>query len=266
MSEISVLDRIADYIARHELRDGDLLPAERKLADDLSVSRRELRNALASLEAAGRIWRGVGRGTYLGARPLRFAQTLNGLSVGTSPSDVAEMRLMIEPALVALATMKASPADLAELDKVAKKNASTKDDYEWQQWDHRFHLLLAQATRNPAIIALLEAINGVRVKPALREKTVDQETRKRFAAQHQAIVTAMIARDSELAEQRMREHLSSVQLRVTAREKNRAAAIEPGAATLPAKLQAIEPTPAEAKPAAPSPRGRSASSSQQGAD
>ncbi|HEY4349635.1 MAG TPA: FCD domain-containing protein [Paraburkholderia sp.] len=261
MTEISVLDRIADYIAQHELRDGDLLPAERKLAEDLSVSRRELRHALASLEAAGRIWRGVGRGTYLGARPLRFAQTLNGLSVGTSPSDVAEMRLVIEPALVALATMKASPADLAELDKVARKNASTKDDYEWQQWDHRFHLLLAQATRNPAIIALLEAINGVRVKPALREKTVDQETRKRFAEQHQAVVTAMIARDSELAEQRMREHLSSVQIRVTAREKNRLVAIEPA----PPNPSAIESPPAEAKPAAPSPHARSASS-QQSAD
>jgi DNA-binding FadR family transcriptional regulator len=220
MSETSVLDRVVDYIATHQLRDGDLLPAERKLAEDLSVSRRELRGALATLEAAGRIWRGVGRGTYLGARPLKFSPTLSGLSMGTSPTDVAEMRLMIEPALVALATMKASPDDLEELGKVARKNAATKDDYEWQQWDHRFHSLLAHATRNPAIIALLEAINGVRVKPALREKTVDQETRRHFAEQHQAIVAAMAARDSELAEQRMREHLLSVQMRVAAREKN----------------------------------------------
>jgi GntR family transcriptional regulator, transcriptional repressor for pyruvate dehydrogenase complex len=256
MTDIGVLDRIADYIARHELRDGDALPAERKLAEDLSVSRRELRNALASLEAAGRIWRGVGRGTYLGARPLRFAQTLNGLSVGTSPSDVAEMRLMIEPALVALATMKASPADLAELDKVAKKNAVTGSDYEWQQWDHRFHLLIAQATRNPAIIALLEAINGVRVKPGLREKTVDQETRRRFAEQHHAVVTAMTARDSELAEQRMREHLLSVQVRVTAREKNRLADIE---AAVSAEPSPAEPSPREPGAAAPAGHGHSAS-------
>ena len=219
MPETPVLDRVVDYIAKQQLRDGDLLPAERKLAEDLSVSRRELRGALATLEAAGRIWRGVGRGTYLGARPLKFSPTLSGLSMGTSPTDVAEMRLMIEPALVALATMKASPDDLEELEKVARKNAATKDDYEWQQWDHRFHSLLAQATRNPAIIALLEAINGVRVKPTLREKTVDQETRRHFAEQHQAIVSAMAARDSELAERKMREHLLSVQTRMAAREK-----------------------------------------------
>jgi len=217
MEDTSTLDRLLAYIAERQLREGDSLPPERKLADDLGVSRRELRAALATLEATGRIWRGVGRGTYLGARPLRFSPTLRGLSVGTSPADVAEMRLMVEPALVSLAAMKASPEDLAELEKCARKNAAAKDDQEWQQWDHRFHLLIAQATRNPAIIALMEAINGVRVRPALREKTVDQETRRHFAKQHHAIVSAMSSRDSEAAAQRMREHLLNVQMRVHGR-------------------------------------------------
>jgi DNA-binding FadR family transcriptional regulator len=124
------------------------------------------------------------------------------------------MRLMVEPTLVSLAAMKASPEDLAELEKCARKNAAAKDDEEWQQWDHRFHLLIAQATRNPAIIALMEAINGVRVRPALRKETVDEDTRRRFAQQHQAIVSAMLSRDSEAAAQRMREHLLNVQMRV----------------------------------------------------
>ena len=50
-----------------------------------------------------------------------------------------------------------------------------KDDEEWQQWDHRFHLLIAQATRNPAIIALMDVVNGMRMKPNAREKTADQD-------------------------------------------------------------------------------------------
>ncbi|MGF6604738.1 GntR family transcriptional repressor for pyruvate dehydrogenase complex [Paraburkholderia sp. GAS448] len=214
MENTSTLDSLLAYIATKQLREGDALPAERKLAEDLDITRRELRAALSTLEATGRIWRGVGRGTYLGTRPLRFTSTLRGLSVGTSPADVAEMRLMVEPTLVSLAAMKASPEDLAELEKCARKNAAAKDDEEWQQWDHRFHLLIAQATRNPAIIALMEAINGVRVRPALRKETVDEDTRRRFAQQHQAIVSAMLSRDSEAAAQRMREHLLNVQMRV----------------------------------------------------
>lgn len=214
MDTQSALDKVTGYIANRNLTDGDLLPPERKLADELGLSRRELRAALSSLEVAGRIWRGVGRGTFLGARPFRFSPSLSGLSVGTSPTDVAEMRLIVEPALAALAALKSSPEDLAELEKCARKNAAARNDEEWQQWDHRFHHLIARATRNPAIIALMEAINGVRVKPALREKTVDQETRRCSAEQHLVIVQAMLARDGDGAFQAMQHHLLSVQARI----------------------------------------------------
>ena len=119
-----MLDRLLEYIAERQLRDGDALPPERKLAEDLGVSRRELRAALASLEASGHVWRGVGRGTYLGARPLKFAPTLRGLRAGASPADIAEMRLLFEPALAELAATKASRDDLLELEKCARKNAA----------------------------------------------------------------------------------------------------------------------------------------------
>ncbi|OLL31723.1 GntR family transcriptional regulator [Burkholderia sp. SRS-W-2-2016] len=206
-----ILNALLSYIDEHQLKDGDTLPAERKLAEELSVSRRELRLVLASLEASGRVWRGVGRGTYLGARPTKFEPSLRGLRARTSPADIAEMRLLFEPALAALAATKATGDDLQELEKCARKNAAAKNDDEWQQWDHRFHLLISQATRNPALIALMEVINGMRVKPDLREKTVAQDTRQFFAQQHQAIVNALKARDADAAARCVREHLLSVQ-------------------------------------------------------
>jgi DNA-binding FadR family transcriptional regulator len=212
--EKSVHDKLLDYVAQNHLKDGDALPAERKLAEELGVSRRDLRGALASLEAAGRVWRGVGRGTYLGTRPLKFSASLRSLHAGSSPADIAEMRLVLEPAFVELATRKATPDDLAELEKCARRNAMAKDDDEWQQWDHRFHLLIAHATRNPAIIALMDAVNGMRMKPNLREKTADQDTRRHFAEQHQAVVKAMSMRDGATAAARMRDHLLNVQWRM----------------------------------------------------
>jgi DNA-binding FadR family transcriptional regulator len=206
------------FISERGLRDGDALPPERQLAELLGVSRRELRAALSMLEASGRVWRGVGRGTYLGSRPIRFAPTVAGLGARTSPADVAEMRLAIEPAFAALAAIKASPEDLAELENCARKNATARDDDEWQKWDHRFHLLIAQATRNPAIIALMEAINGVRARPTLREKTVDDRVRQRFAAEHKVIVDCMMERDADAAYARMRDHLANVAARLHVRE------------------------------------------------
>jgi GntR family transcriptional regulator, transcriptional repressor for pyruvate dehydrogenase complex len=60
----------------------------------------------------------------------------------------------------------------------------------------------------------MEAINGVRVRPALRERTVDDRTRQRFAAEHQAIVDRMAARDADSAAEKMREHLANVGARL----------------------------------------------------
>lgn len=204
---------IKDYIRSHDLKHGDTLPAERVLAEELGMTRTRLRTELARAEVAGLIWRGVGRGTYVGDRPEKFVPSLQGLKVGTSPSDIAEMRLMIEPSLAGLAASKATPEDLSELMRYAKKGVSALTDEEWKLWDHNFHLLIARATRNPAIIALIELVNSVRAKPQFRKMVISEADRVHFSQQHVAIAEAIASRDSDLAMQTLRTHLLGVQLR-----------------------------------------------------
>ena len=60
-------EALAARIGRGELRVGDRLPAERDLADELSVSRGTIRQALDALAARGLVERGVGRGTFVAA-------------------------------------------------------------------------------------------------------------------------------------------------------------------------------------------------------
>lgn len=204
---------IDEYIRNRGLKDGDVLPPERVLAEELGLTRAKLRVELARVEVAGIIWRGVGRGTYVGSRPSKFAPSLQGLKVGTSPSDIAEMRLMTEPSLAGLAASKATPEDIAELMRYAKKGVSALTDEEWKLWDHNFHLLIAKATRNPAIVALIELINSVRAKPQFRRKVISERDRAHFSEQHVAIAAAIASRDPELASQALRNHLLGVQHR-----------------------------------------------------
>lgn len=204
---------IEDYIESRGLKVGDALPPERALAEELGVSRARLRTELARVEVAGLIWRGVGRGTYVGNRPEKFAPSLQGLKVGTSPSDIAEMRLMIEPSLAGLAAAKATPEDLGELMRYAKMGGAALTDEEWKLWDHNFHLLIAKATRNPAIVALIEVVNSVRAKPHFRRKTLSNADRAHYSRQHVAIAAAIASRDSERAIRTLREHLLGVQMR-----------------------------------------------------
>lgn len=204
---------IDEYISNNLLKAGDVLPPERILAKELGISRAKLRTELARVEIAGLIWRGVGRGTYVGSRPDRFTPSLQGLKVGTSPADIAEMRLMTEPSLAGLAALKATPEDIAELMKFAKKGVSALTDEEWKLWDHNFHLLIAKATRNPAIVALIELVNSVRAKPQFRRKVISDRDRAHFSEQHVAIAAAIASRDPALASQALRHHLLEVQHR-----------------------------------------------------
>jgi GntR family transcriptional repressor for pyruvate dehydrogenase complex len=204
---------IEHYIREHQLAHGQALPPERVLAEHLGISRAKLRAELARVEVAGLIWRGVGRGTFVGGRPEKFSPSLQGLKVGTSPSDIAEMRLMVEPSLAGLAALKATPEDLAELMRFAKMGSTAMSDTDWKLYDHNFHLLIAKATRNPAIIALVELINSVRAKPYFRRKAMSDADRAHFGKQHQAIATAIASRDAEQATNALRDHLLGVRQR-----------------------------------------------------
>ena len=71
--------------------------------------------ALAELEADGLIWRHVGRGTFIGARPVLNLADAAYLGELTSPSQVIAARLVIEPELARLAATHATRADLEEI-------------------------------------------------------------------------------------------------------------------------------------------------------
>lgn len=207
----TALEAVRALIESRGLKDGDMLPPERELSEVLGVSRRVLREALGFMEGNAEIWRGVGRGTFLGTRPVKFGRGIEILTDNTSPADIAELRLALEPTVAELAAMKASARDLEELDNCVRKHSDTRNDETWRKWDHRFHFLIAKSTRNPAIIALMEAINVVRGQPGSRTKLPDADTCRKYALQHREVFDAIAARDPALARERMRSHLSQVQ-------------------------------------------------------
>jgi GntR family transcriptional repressor for pyruvate dehydrogenase complex len=207
----SALEAIRALIDTRGLKDGDMLPPERELSEALGLSRRALRDALGFMEGNAEIWRGVGRGTFLGTRPVKFGRGIEILTDNTSPADIAELRLALEPTIAELAAVKATAEDLEELDNCVRKHAATRDDETWRKWDHRFHYLIAKSTRNPAIIALVEAINVVRGRPGSRARLSDADMRRNYGLQHREVFDAIAARDPDRAREAMRSHLSQVQ-------------------------------------------------------
>ena len=110
-----------------ELLANGRLPPERDLCAQFGVSRNTLRTALDLLEAQGKIWRRVGSGTYAGNAPPMDLQGLVAISETTSPIELMELRLILEPAITRLAALRATPAEIDYLQHCAKKTYGASD-------------------------------------------------------------------------------------------------------------------------------------------
>ncbi|SEQ72733.1 FadR/GntR family transcriptional regulator [Piscibacillus halophilus] len=72
-----VLEQIRLFIEEHELSEGDRLPSERELADQLGASRSSVREALRAIELLGLIETKHGEGTFLRTyRPYHSVELL----------------------------------------------------------------------------------------------------------------------------------------------------------------------------------------------
>ncbi|GGK41792.1 FadR/GntR family transcriptional regulator [Salinarimonas ramus] len=194
------------------VEDGRVRP-EREIAEALGVGRRAVRRALDALETEGLIWRRQGQGTFVSAPPAPKTRRFAGLAALTSPAEIMEVRLEIEPILARHAALRAAPVDVEGLRRLAERSRDAQSDAEYERYDGAFHRRIAEAMRNGLFLAVFEAIEAVREEPVwrrLREGTRPPERRLRLAGEHLAIVEAIAARSPDAAERAMREHLATI--------------------------------------------------------
>jgi DNA-binding GntR family transcriptional regulator len=91
--EQSALAVLRNFLAAEGPTLNERLPAERDLCLVLGLSRSRLRKGLAVLEAEGQVWRHVGRGTFVGPRPIPNLSDVELLTSLTSPTAVMEARM-----------------------------------------------------------------------------------------------------------------------------------------------------------------------------
>lgn len=209
-------ERLRQFVTDSRFEHNARLPSERDLCVKLNVKRGELRKALSQLEADGLVWRHVGRGTFIGSRPVLNLNDVGYLEKLARPMKVIEARLAIEPELARLAAIHGAKLDFDEIRTCSQKCENARDWRSYEAWDNNFHLAIAKATHNKVLIHLFETLNVVRrsiVWGQLRSSTLPPRTHASFA-QHEAIIAAISARDASGADALMREHLVSVRDRV----------------------------------------------------
>lgn len=239
--------RRADYALAllHELLAqtpvGDKLKPERELAAEFGVSRRVIRDALNQLELQGRIVRTPGRGTIVQghqtlatsastvedkayphvARPQdhsAFSQSdsftvPNAVILGSSPIDLMNARLVLEPAIAATAAMHASTQDIHSMHDLVERGRQAQTPQEWEQWDSELHQRIGDATHNQLLQYFYRVLSVARSQTEwgrLRRQTLSAKNQQLYSEQHAAILQAIQARDPQEAAECMRTHLHTV--------------------------------------------------------
>lgn len=189
---------------------GDQLPPERQLAEAFGAARSTIRKVLENLEDEGLVSRRIGSGTYVSYEG-DFEVAANDIADITSPLQLIEARLAIEPHMVRLAAIHGSKRDLDHLAAILKRLEGTSGDKSaFSRLDSEYHLLLARCSQNPLIVHLYQQINDIRSHAqwaAMKDVVLTPEQIDTYNEQHGAILEALIQRDPVRAVEEVRAHL-----------------------------------------------------------
>ena len=147
----------------------------------------------------------------VGRRTTRECSTqTDALARLANPTDVIELRLILEPQFARLAAVRASAIEIARISKAA----TSGPDEDYSASDLALHLEIASASRNALGRELYSILRQVGADARVRLTSRRPKCFKRREArdaEHMRIARAIAERDPERAEDCMRAHLSSVQ-------------------------------------------------------
>ncbi|MGZ2257958.1 FadR/GntR family transcriptional regulator [Roseobacter sp. A03A-229] len=205
-------ERLREMIITEKYAFSDRLPPERALCRDFDVTRHQLRTALISLEERGLIWRHVGRGTFVGPRPVFNLKEVAYLSELVSPRQMVAVRNSIEPELARLAAENAKKSDLEQIRECALRCTQADDWRGYEAGDTDLHHAIARAAHNKLYLYFFETLNVVRRGMVWKQTRTTRGPAKDYCsfAQHERIVAAIESGDAEGARTAMQAHLKSV--------------------------------------------------------
>lgn len=208
-----VAERLLELIRSRRLGPGVPVPSERELVDLFRVGRSSVREALRMLESQGVIRSGA-NGSF---RVAEFGSTLDtslGFLLSVDAADVGELfetRRILEGEAAALAASRRTKAQLREMARaVGEMQEGLGSEERFIIADLRFHLLVAEATRNRVLYHLMDAIRAL-LHRSLSSSYHIAGSPERAVEMHRLILEAIDERRPEEARQRMQEHVARVE-------------------------------------------------------
>jgi GntR family transcriptional repressor for pyruvate dehydrogenase complex len=203
----TVADHLRNMILKGGLKQGDKLPSQRLLAEQLGVSRPSLREAISVLEAMGLVSVRVGSGVYVA--PSAGRAPLWRFSDRCSPQDVYEARYGLEGYAARIAALRLEEADAARLTAatVAMREAFDADDIPAMATaDADFHDLVFELSANPVLAGMYRPVRDMMVETQRLPMTLRIRLGDTLR-EHEEVCARLLARDGAGAEAAMKRHI-----------------------------------------------------------
>lgn len=209
-----IIKQIRSLITSGQLKPGDRLPSERKLAERLGVGRTHVRDAIAKLDFYGILKTMPQSGTVVAGIGMTALEGLitDVLKLEANDfSDLVETRVLLETQAARTAATRRTTEDIVNM-----KNAL--DAYEIKvreglpavEEDLLFHLQIAEAGRNSVLKSLMLIITPDIVKNFQKLDVCKDGRFYKSLEEHKVILEHIVNQKPELAAKAMAEHLQDV--------------------------------------------------------
>jgi DNA-binding FadR family transcriptional regulator len=220
-------DHLEHLIVSGEFDAGTPIPSERDLAERFQVSRAAVRDATRMLAARGLVEVRQGVGTIVTADGEKLYQSSLYLLFRRghyTRADLLDLRRHIETELAARVCEQRSADAIAQLRShiQAMQQAVDAGNRERAEARHReFHLALAQAAGNPALVDVMGPLISVTFELTMTDTLRTNKPVWSEYADHAELLECMEAGDVEGARRVMRRHLDAAlrESHVAEREK-----------------------------------------------
>jgi DNA-binding FadR family transcriptional regulator len=208
----AVADDLLTMLEDGRFQAGDKLPTERSLMEQFAVGRNTLREAVQSLVARGVLDVRPGTGTRV--RSLAAETALSRAAISSLLRDEAvthlyELRQVLEGEAAARAAVEATDEQIASmkeaLDQYRSAIAAGATLFEL---DLSVHRAIATACSNPLFLTILDATHDLLARAREQTDKVPGAV-QRALEEHERVVCAIEARDSNSARAEMHRHIQS---------------------------------------------------------
>jgi len=207
-----IADQIRTLIRSGEFPPGSRLPPERDLAKQLGVSRPSVREALIALEVEGLVDVRIGSGIYVLGPAGNGVDEQSNVEAESGPFELLRARWVIEGECAALAAKSAKKAQVAAIEEaleLMQKEMTTEKQP--LNADRLFHLRIAEATGNSALVHVVKMLWEERTGPLYKQLEHHYDSPQLWETamnEHRAVVKAIAARNPAGARAAMQRHLN----------------------------------------------------------